>query len=758
MHATFLSIPLMQLEDFPLRQILGEIIKQEFIQPMSSVADLDRAQNAHTVIAKGAVDPQLNLAQYEAYIKEYFYLAKDLERKFPDHMVKFDWYGTLRHRPQLHSVNEWKQHQHHLVYQAGALYSRMAYEGSSSAESFKETFQNYTLAAGCFQYLASLELTDADFDTPTFEALHWLMLAQAQELLWQQALQKTDARNTLVAKLAARVTESYNEALRASRLSETIVQDYINHITLKSLYYKAVAHYWLALHSLNNFDYGVQVAHLKAARDLCGEAKKHSRYVAKPVIEELANLDTDIVHRLKLAEKDNDLVYLRPVPPYKDLPSLTSVSPAGSQEPEWLQKRPEDISPAFNSLLPFAIFQVVQAQKERLANYVASSIDEPLSALGRDLRAFLTQRSLPASIDTIQQPENIPDSLVHHSKEIIAMGGLNIIEDSMDEISKLALECRDLVFECTERLRIEKYEDEMMREREGTAKWTRESSKSAAAAFTTKLEKMKAYLKQGHDSDLLLGSKYATLQPLIAVFCGGLATLKKAIPNCNHAQMGGKTGELVARLRSYLAEVDKIEALRLKEKRSVSLKVRNHNLPLIILGEYKNNSRKYETDTGEVDPSKFEDIYEKQLLIFKPDLDFVKHLRSQQQELEQHIDATHKQFCEAKNHFEDSTQKQRHEALQRFEAAYVGYLELISNLNNASKFYNDFMNRGNEVLRDLDHFLYSRREEARELAISIQNQQNLQGIEQSMARSHTLAAPKSQKASTWDPSQGIRFS
>lgn len=133
-------------------------------------------------------------------------------------------------------------------------------------------------------------------------------------------------------------------------------------------------------------------------------------------------------------------------------------------------------------------------------------------------------------------------------------------------------------------------------------------------------------------------------------------------------------------------------------------------------------------------------------------------IKQKQIDLEKKIHEKNLQLIEVKKALEDSSQINRHQALQSFEEAYVQYLELVSNLNQASRFYSDFLEKGNALLHEIDQFLYSRREEARELLINIENQDKLRKIEDSMQNNRVpLAAPQSQRAISRDPTEDMHL-
>lgn len=745
----FLCAPLFLTADVPLKETLAQIIKKDFFQPVSAFAeDLNKAQDLHTVLARDSTTASPHLGQYQGLIVDLYHFFSDVSHRFPDNVINFEWFGTLRYDPVEYQVTSWIQEQAHLVYQLGAVLCHRAHnESIYTDDGVKNACVYFKQSAGCFQFLLTQmdksselnsELSSTNFDVPTLKTLKLIMLAQAQELVWLKAATSPSRKNSLVARLAKNVAEIYEQALEASIQSKTIILDWTNHMRVKMHHFLAVAFYRMSIVALDTFEYGNQVAYLTAASNQCVEAINNKKYVKNDVIEDLKGLTELVASILRTAQKENDLVFLKPVPSFQSLPAIDSICMVELEPP--VELATERTKHAFATLVPFSIIQIAQAFKEREEAYIQQTITEPLLALTRMLHQFLADRDLPATIDTIQKPESIPDSIAHHLKEMISIGGVNIIENTMSQISELALKSRNLIFECEERLRMESYEDDILRERGGSL-WTRPPSADVSGPLNTKLEKMKSYIQQGHQSDVLIGESYELIKPALQVYCGGKETLQRKIPNSLYIKLDPETGKLVNHIKELISETNKLEASRQRFVSSVNSKPRKCSVLPLVLSEYKRNPAHYQQPSGAIDPVKFETIYEKHILNYKEDVLYVEALKQKQKQFEAQLDESNVQLSKSKEILNNAAQQERLKALQYFEKAYVQYLELIENLNRASGFYTDFLEKGNGVLRELEEFLYSRREEARELTIQIQNQMNFNHIESSMSLPR-LAAPR----------------
>lgn len=763
MFTNLLQIPFRICDTIPLYDVLSEIIRKDYFQPVSSFEnDLKNAQRLQNDIAVLSREKDIDIERFEQTLYQYYHLLSDLSNKFMDNSVSFEWYGTLRYQPKHCSFSSWKQEQLQLIYEMGCLKSYHALNGNAyTDEGLKLACQSLKVGAGYFDVLLKMDpqirAELPDFDEDTLQCLKGMLIAQAQELVWLKAAMGNTVKDHIIARLSIKVSELYDKAAFYASESDSITLDWINHFKVKKFHFEAAAHYRMSMVAIDSFRYGDQVAHLKVASKVCDEGLKYKSYVDKSVIEDLQGLTEVVKSTLKGAEKDNDLVYLKPVPNARELPAIAGVSMVEILCPESFFQRPLGIE-AFKALVPFSIIQIAQAFRERQDAFIVDHFHEPLGALTRMFSKFLAERDLPASIDSIQKPESIPDSLLQHSLEIISIGGTKLIENSMLEIGKLGKQCQDLVEACEERLTMERYEDRLMRERQGTNRWNREMSETAAAAFSSRVSKMNTYLEQGLQSDSLIMNLYNSIKDILLIYCGGNRALLSTIPKSSRAHVDTKVGQVIGELRELLTAADKLEQSKQRTISSVNIKSRDHSVFPVVMGQYKKNPQRFLDDEGKVSSRKFEAVYESHIKAFETDIKHVDQIKQKQIDLEKKIHEKNLQLIEVKKALEDSSQINCHQALQSFEEAYVQYLELVSNLNQASRFYSDFLEKGNALLHEIDQFLYSRREEARELLINIENQDKLRKIEDSMQNNRVpLAAPQSQRAISRDPTEDMHL-
>lgn len=747
MFPNLLPVNLRLADECQIKEELAGIIQRDYFQAASNFEDdLDRIQLLQSSLAQASKE-DTPFKWHEKALGEFYYYIKDISVKFGETGIGFVWHDTLGYSPRRFVTQNWKDELSQLLFQLGSIYSQRACnENQFTDEGLKQACLYFKLAAGCFELLKGNVSPLQYLDENTILCLEALMLAQAQEVIWLKAISNATMKNTVIARLSIKVSELYEVALVHAEKSDHIILDWINQFKVKIHHFEAASHYRMAIVAQDNFEYGIQVARLQRASHCCKKAILFKRYVNTSVTEDLEGLMDAVNENLRSAERDNDLVYLKPVPHFGELPEILGVSMVSSETPQILKARPEECKQVFATLMPFRIIQIAQAFRERQDQFLIDSIQKPLRSLTQLLTKFLTERDLPASIDTIQKPESLPDSIIRHSQEISSYGGIKMIELSMDEISNLRQNCVELVSACEERLKIESYEDSLLREHKGSASWSRPHSLAVSADLSSRIDKMRQYLDQGKQSDGLIGEHYFSIKSKIEIYQGGYELLKKSIPFSGHTKLDPVVGRLLTDLRELLVELEKLIATRERFVAGLEIRSRDHAILPVIIAEFKKNPAKYRDLEGDLIGSKFEIIYEQHMRYFSNDVAYVEQLKQKQLKLEENIHEANIKFKDARIISYNQSQEKRYHALQDFELAYSQFLELISNLNEASKFYSDFLLRGSAVLREADDFLYSRREEARELEISITNQNKLSNIEQAMANGGVaLHSPQAQK-------------
>lgn len=767
MTTNLLGIPFKQSRPLDLGDELGKTITARFFQPVSTfksdIAYLTTLRNDITSISNNtsSTTTKAEILKHLHKFYEYISSLKTIEQKFPNDCVEFAWFITIYNSPiGPIKFRSFKYEKLCIVFQIGVTYSQLALsESRNTDEGLRNSCQYFQNAAGCFANVLEtfsnepyIE-TSGDLKFQTISCLQALMLAEAQETIWQKAKNSGSTKDSVIARLSFQTSEYYADALKFAKLSDFIRLEWVNHITVKRFHFLAAAHYRSSIVALNSFQYGEQVAHLRIASEAITQALKHKKYVNDYVVEDATGLAETIRSTYKVAEKDNDLIYLKIVPSNNELKPINGVSMVNANKPVISEN--VESKDLFKDLLPYVVVHSAQAFRERSEEYIRVNVYEPIKNLNNFIGRFLNERDLPASIDALQQPENLPESIISHSRVILNSGGLQVIENSLSEIHRLSVECNNIVAECQNRIDLDRREDQMLREKQGPNGFRRESSDKTAHVLIAKIQRMREYLEEAKKGDEVIVKRFLEIRSVLEVYMGGFHSLNKFVPNSNYIKLDQRIADLVTDLRAHVDRLQSLELDRQKFLRQLEIKIKNDSVLPKLVNEFKRKGKEMYDDHGNFMSAKFELVYEDHLKSFAPDLSFFDETKANQAELEQQIDDINNKFIQEYKSTVTLTQRNRQDALQTLDTTFVKYNEILSNLSEGSSFYNDFITKGNAVLQECKDYLSNRRIESREIELQIMRREEEQLDETN--RAPPVISLIAKQSNVWDPNSDIKF-
>ena len=321
--------------------------------------------------------------------------------KFPiDIGEEFAWYPALGFNTQSPiTESNLRFELANVLFNLAALYSQLAYSLNRTMTEGLKAASNYLCqAAGVIEYLKSDIIPDMrstppeDMDTMTLESLQQLMLAQAQECSWSVAV-KNGYKDALIAKLAAKVSDFYDQAAEHGTRSDTVSTDWIHHMSAKHHHFAAAAQYRAACDCLEKRKYGEEVSRLRDSLACVNEALKESKWVNKVVLADLNGLKIKVAEDLKRAEKDNDMIYLANVPSKSELKTLDRASMAVAKKPNDIADPATSLGdrgvfgqPLFSRLVPYSVHVAASIYADRRDRIVNSSIIDELETMTTKLR------------------------------------------------------------------------------------------------------------------------------------------------------------------------------------------------------------------------------------------------------------------------------------------------------------------------------------------------------------------------------------
>ncbi|KAI0142302.1 BRO1-domain-containing protein [Hypoxylon sp. NC0597] len=732
MQTNILAVPFRKGTQLSLSSAIRQYISTKYDQhPDMFRQDLEIIDSLRRDAVNVREPHPSGVARLQAYAGQLVWIGG----KFPiDIGADFTWYPALGYnteRPVVH--NNLKFELANILYNLAALYSQLAIASNrSTTEGLKTAASYFSQSAGVLKHLKTEVIPELrttppeDMDEHALDSLIQLQLAQAQECFWQKAVMD-GYKDASIAKLAAKVSDLYNEAGAAAMRSEAISSSWIHHMSAKHHHFAAAAQYRAACDCLEKRKYGEEVARLRDAVACVAEGLRESRggYLHKTVVDDLNGLKRRVEEDLKRAERDNDVIYLKPVPPKSELKILDRATMAVPRIPpqvsaplDYLGEKGEFGPPLFTRLVPYSVHIAVSIYEERRDRLVNQNIIAELETLNERLHEVLSSLNLPGSLQAFEKPLGLPGTLVQHAEEIRQADALHRLQRSFADIDKLRAADLAMFEEGRNLLLAEEEEDVQFRRKYGTDRWLRPESRSEpsqGAKLWKQVTDAEGWFANSESSDGVVRDKFHSIEPMLAILAGPDRGLLDFVPSSRRTEIPETLRPAIGRLRTAYNNVTRIEGRRRRKAEALREKARSDDIKSDILTEAARLERTHAVATAIV-PAHFEEFFEKRLdLLYEPDLELVQAEATEQEKLITELIQVNREFESQKKAVGDKGNREREQALQKLENAYYKYKELISNAEAGRKFYND-LNRIIGGFRDgARNFVADRRREARML-------------------------------------------
>ncbi|KAG7191726.1 pH-response regulator protein palA/rim20 [Scheffersomyces spartinae] len=717
MNTNLIHIPLRKTAPVDIGEAIGEIIEKEFQRTTNYEADL--------VYISGLRFQVLSLQDEAIHIKDidtllqYYSQLDVLIDKFLDDFIELTWFGTLGHgtlglTPSI--TRSLMVEKLNVLYQCGSIYSQLALLESRYSElGLKKLCQYFQLASGCFDHISVLVNSSrkvgyipTDFLGDTIQCLKWIMLAQAQEKVWQKALLDDTMKNTIIARLSKQISDYYSQALELAHKSRYIRIEWMNHLTVKMLHFKAAAYYRMAKVSLDNYDYGVQVGLLRVAKTSCEQAIKSKKYVSNYVIEDLNGITETVLEAYRVADKENDLIYMNIVPEENDLSPIQGAPMVKCLDPPFVDKPTKQI---FTDLLPYIVVQARIAYRDREKWYLTTTFEDAVRMGNELIVNYLTERNIQATLNLLQEPERIPESIIENMDSISKRGGSQGVHEGIHQRDQQAGFISKILDSCKERLEIDNQEDELFRQQYiSNSNLDFEPTSDAAKELIAKVNKVENYIIQANKGDNTVNMRFKELTPVLRIYEGGIEALHKYIPDASLTNLDPKVAEIVNNLNIQIHQYKQLQDERQTVYTKAIGKSKSRPIANAITSTYKADpERLYKEDGTTQRMDAFEDIFERHLQIYNPEVEELKAIEFKQKEFEQRLDYLSNKLKSKQCKIDDNNKSERQRVLETLDKAYAKFLELNSNLDEGIKFYNAFTDKVNTVLIECTDFLETRR-------------------------------------------------
>jgi programmed cell death 6-interacting protein len=611
-----------------------------------------------------------------------------------------------------------------ILFNLAALYSQLAYAlNRTTADGLKQACNYSCQAAGVLSHLRTDIIPDLrssppeDMDEITLQSLELLLLAQGQECFWQKAV-KDGLKDASIARLAAKVSDFYGDTGDLAVKSNAISTEWIHHMTAKHHHFAAAAQYRQSLDCLEKRKYGEEVARLRDSLNCVNEGLKESRWINRTVLGDLNGLKGRVAEDLKRAEKDNDVIYLSPVPPKSELRTIDRASMVASKAPSQVTDAISMLGdngplgqPLFAKLVPYAVHIAASIYSDRRDRLVNESLIGELESMTDKLRDLLSSLNLPGSLQALEKPLGLPPTLVSHAEEMRQQDGLNRLRRSVEDTATIKSNDRSVYNEGVELLAAEKAEDNAARRKYGTDRWNRETSEAAAPKIYNSAAEINGYFTSAQSSDDLVERKLRDSESVFRVLTGTNRDLESYVPSSRRAAIPPEVEREIIKLRSCLSEVSRMENRRRRQVQTWKDKARADDIHPALLKATARLEREFPMQA--IQASQFEDLFEEQLRLYDVDREMLAQERRDQEQLSDKVREANRAFTRA--HKGDASTKERETALQDLENGYLKYKEIISNLEVGRKFYNDLAKIVGRFRDDAKAFVHQRRMEASQL-------------------------------------------
>ncbi|KAJ6094740.1 hypothetical protein N7467_002253 [Penicillium canescens] len=755
MASNILQLPFRRSHAVSLSDAITQYISSKYDQRPDMFAEdlmiIDRLRSEAVNVQEPHFSGISRLITYAAQLKW-------LGGKFPiDVGVDFSWYpafGFNAARPV--SQNNLRFELANIMFNLAALYSQLAYATNrTTADGLKQACNYLCSAAGVLNHLRVDIIPDLrtsppeDMDDMTLQSLEQLLLGQGQECFWQKAV-KDGLKDSSIAKLAAKVSDFYGDAGDLAVKSNAISTDWIHHMTAKHHHFAAAAQFRQSLDCLEKRKYGEEVARLRDSLICVNEGLKEQRWINRTVLGDLNGLKSRVSEDLKRAEKDNDVIYINPVPPKSELKTIERASMVLAKAPSQVTDAISMLGdngplgqPLFSKLVPYAVHIAASIYSDRRDRLVNDTLIGELESMTDKLRDLLSSLNLPGSLQALEKPLGLPPTLVSHAEEMRQQDGLNRLHRSIEDTAKIKGNDQAVYNEGVELLKAEKAEDLAARQKYGTDRWTRPTSESAAPKLYKSLNEISGYFTSAQSSDDLVQRKLQDSHSVFLVLTGTNRDLESYVPSSRRAAIPPHVERESNRLRGCLSEISRMENRRKRRVQTLKDKARADDIHPALLKQTARLEREFPMQA--IQASQFEDLFEEQLKHFDSDRDMIAQERRDQDNLSDQLREANRAFTGA--HKGDASTKEREIALQDLENGYLKYKEIISNLDVGRKFYNDLAKIVARFRDDGKAFVHQRRMEASQLETDISNAQAMSSLH--ISQPHLRQQPQQPAQSTY---------
>ncbi|XP_051674553.1 programmed cell death 6-interacting protein isoform X2 [Oryctolagus cuniculus] len=714
--ATFISVQLKKTSEVDLAKPLVKFIQQTYPSGGEEQAQYCRAAEELSKLRRAALGRPLDKHEgaLETLLRYYDQICS-IEPKFPfsenQICLTFTWKdafdkGSLFGGSVKLALASLGYEKSCVLFNCAALASQIAAEQNlDNDEGLKIAAKHYQFASGAFLHIKETVLSalnrepTVDLSPDTVGTLSLIMLAQAQEVFFLKAT-RDKMKDAIIAKLANQAADYFGDAFKQCQYKDTLPKEVFPVLAAKHCIMQANAEYHQSILAKQQKKFGEEIARLQHAAELIKTvASRYDEYVS------VKDFSDKISRALTAAKKDNDFIYHDRVPDLKDLDPIgkaTLVKSTPVNVP--ISQKFTDL---FEKMVPVSVQQSLAAYNQRKADLVNRSIAQMREATTL-ANGVLASLNLPAAIEDVSG-DTVPQSILTKSTSVIEQGGIQTVDKLIKELPELLQRNREILDESLRLLDEEEATDNDLRAK-FKERWQRTASNDLYKPLRAEGSNFRTVLDKAVQADGQVKERYQSHRDTIALLCKPEPELNAAIPSANPAKtMQGS--EVVNVLKSLLTNLDGVKKER--EGLENDLKAVNFDMTSKFLTALAQDGV----------------INEEALSVTELDRVYggltskVQESLKKQEELLRSIQVSHQEFSKMKQ--SNNEANLREEVLKNLAAAYDNFVELVANLKEGTKFYNELTEILLRFQNKCSDIVFARKTERDEL---------LKDLQQSIAR------------------------
>ncbi|XP_069329483.1 programmed cell death 6-interacting protein isoform X2 [Eulemur rufifrons] len=719
--ATFISVQLKKTSEVDLAKPLVKFIQQTYPSGGEDQAQYCRAAEELSKLRRAAVGRPLDKHEgaLETLLRYYDQICS-IEPKFPfsenQICLTFTWKdafdkGSLFGGSVKLALASLGYEKSCVLFNCAALASQIAADQNlDNDEGLKTAAKHYQFASGAFLHIKETVLSalsrepTVDISPDTVGTLSLIMLAQAQEVFFLKAT-RDKMKDAIIAKLANQAADYFGDAFKQCQYKDTLpkyfyFQEVFPVLAAKHCIMQANAEYHQSILAKQQKKFGEEIARLQHAAELIKTvASRYDEYV------NVKDFSDKINRALTAAKKDNDFIYHDRVPDLKDLEPIgkaTLVKSTPVNVP--ISQKFVDL---FEKMVPVSVQQSLAAYNQRKADLVNRSIAQMREATTL-ANGVLASLNLPAAIEDVSG-DTVPQSILTKSTSVIEQGGIQTVDQLIKELPELLQRNREILDESLRLLDEEEATDNDLRAK-FKERWQRTPSNELYKPLRAEGTNFRGVLDKAVQADGQVKERYQTHRDTIALLCKPEPELNAAIPSANPAKtMQGS--EVVNVLKSLLTNLDEVK----KEREGLENDLKSVNFDM---------TSKFLTALAQDGV-----INEEALSVTELDRLYgglttkVQESLKKQEGLLKSIQVSHQEFSKMKQ--SNNEANLREEVLKNLATAYDNFVELVANLKEGTKFYNELTEILVRFQNKCSDIVFARKTERDEL---------LKDLQQSIAR------------------------